>query len=125
MVDVYRLTPFFNEETRREWPDSPNWVIEGKLEEHLVVSVPVDTSFESLQRIYKQLEQEFNMPVCVVTHNMEFMVAQRLSRGEATRALKRIEDYAEDRRQAFEKEIASIQAKARGDQTAKEAVGDE
>jgi hypothetical protein len=118
------LTPFFDDETRKDWPDSPSWVIEGALDEHVVVSVPVDTSIESMRRMYKDLENQFNRPVCLVTHNMQFMVAERLPRSESGRVLKRIEDYAEDRKKAFEAEIAAMQAAARADQSRKEAVGD-
>jgi hypothetical protein len=94
----------FDAETRKEWPDSPTWVIEGKLEDHLIASCPITTSMESMRRIHDQLEKEFNMPVCMVNHSMEFVVAKRLPSPEAAEILKRIDDYAEARREAFQKE---------------------
>ena len=109
-VSAYRLIPLFDGETRKEWPDSPHWVVEGELEDHTIVSVPVTTSMESIRRIHDQLQSEFGKPVCVITHNMEFLAAKKLPPKEAADVIKRIEDYGEARTREIEKEAARIDA---------------
>lgn len=106
-VGAYRLVPMFDEETRKEWPDSPTWVIEGKLEDHLVVSVPVTTSMAAMQEVQKTLQEQFKRQVLIITHNMEFLLTKRLSPKETADALKRIEDYAEARQETFKRELTA------------------
>jgi hypothetical protein len=100
--------PLFDEKSRAEWPDSPHWIVEGELDGRLVVSVPVTTSIERIRNIHDQLEVEFNKPVCVITHNMEFLVAKKLPPKEAAEVIKRIEDYAEERTRTFQEKAKAI-----------------
>lgn len=105
----------FDERSREQWPDSSDWVVQGELDGKLVVSLPVTTSIESMNRIADDLEKEFKKPVLAVNHNMELLLAQRLPTSEAAEVLKRIDDYAKARREAINQEAKSAAADGRAD----------
>lgn len=130
---MYRVVPLFNEETRAEWPDSPHWVVEGKLEDQIIISVPVTTSMSRIRKICDEATKELGKPVTVITHNMEFLVAKKLPPKEAAATIKRIEDYAEERERAFHAAAEQVETEApsggaegaeRDDQAETKDVGD-
>lgn len=111
-VVAYRVVPLYDAKTRAEWPESVDWIIEGELEDHLILSVPVTTSMAMIKKFQDELTVQFGKPVCIMTHNMELLVAKRLPQKEAAKAVKRIEDYAEERESEIKKAAEAIDAEA-------------
>lgn len=69
--------------------------IEGCLDNYVIISVPETTSQASAEKIKQEAIKLLNKPVCVITHNIAFVKAVKLSPKEAAAVIKRGEDYAE------------------------------
>jgi len=86
---LYALIPYVKQgEVCKE--ASAQVVIKGKLENHLICSVPESTSGATVNELSKELERKFKKPVIVITHNMEFVKAKRLTGKEAQQVLREI-----------------------------------
>ena len=68
--------------------------IEGELDNYVVVSVPETTSYAQAERIKVEATRLTEKPCCVISHNVNFMRAVRLSPKEAAKVIKAGEDYA-------------------------------
>ena len=66
--------------------------IEGKLDKYIIVSAPLETPIELAKQIKEAVERLTNQPACVVSHNIYFLKATKLSSAEAGKILKEVED---------------------------------
>lgn len=65
--------------------------IEGELDDHVIISVPPSMSQRSVETMLKGLSEELTSPAIVVTHNIHFLKAKKLSNKEAMKLAKRLE----------------------------------
>lgn len=130
---VYRLEHVFKGDS----PEQPLLVdeqphyIEGELGNRVIISVPEMTSMVTVERIQDVAEEALGKPVLVVTHNVEFMKAVKLTPQETSKVVKQVEDAKEDERkqieearQAAEQRISGIEegAEVEDDQAAQDIV---
>jgi len=99
---VYRVEPLFDKASREELAGAGESFVEGQVDTHLIISVPVTTSEASIARIRDTVQHTFNRPCLVITHNMQFLKTQKLAPKEASKIIKDAEDYAEKRSRDIE-----------------------
>jgi len=94
-AEVYRLENLFvDEERKRLGLDEGNY-IEGNLAGYVVVSVPETTTYAMAEEIKQKAMVMLKQPVTVITHNIAFLKATKLTPKEAAKIIKDGEDYAE------------------------------
>lgn len=71
--------------------EGPAYFIEGEFGRRLIVSVPDSTSQRACEELQERLEVHFGRPVCVFTHNIQFVVSERLTAAEANAVIKHAE----------------------------------
>jgi hypothetical protein len=87
--------------------------IEGELGQRLVISIPETETAETAEGIQQAAEAEFKKPVLMITHNITFMKAVRLSPNETAAVIKRSEENDEQvtreieerHRESYEREV--------------------
>jgi hypothetical protein len=85
---VYRLDHFFRTgEGGDLLIDSAPHYVEGEIGDRAILSVPESTSQLQAQRLQEAAEEALGKKVLVVTHNVEFMRARRLSPDEAAKII--------------------------------------
>jgi hypothetical protein len=72
--------------------EGPPYFVEGEFEGRLIVSVPDSASTRACQELQARLEQQFLRPALVLTHNIQFVEAVRLTAAEANAVVKQAED---------------------------------
>lgn len=65
-------------------------IIAGNLEDRVIVSVSPSMSHRSVDELVEQLSKTIAAPVIVVTHNVHFLKAQKLSNKEAAKITARM-----------------------------------
>ena len=95
-AEVYRLVPLLDHDD----PDlleqhAPDHVIEGKLGEYVVVSVPESCNMARADEIKEQVMAVVKRPVVVMSHNISLLKAVKLSASEAAECIRKGEEYAE------------------------------
>ena len=68
--------------------------IEGAIDQYVVVSVPETTSYAQAERIKTEAIRLTGKPACVVSHNVTFLRAVKLSPKEAAEVVKQGENHA-------------------------------
>ena len=58
--------------------------IEGRLEDHVVISVPPTMTERSVRELLENLSKKISAPVIVVTHNISFLKARRMTAREVS-----------------------------------------
>lgn len=66
--------------------------IEGELADYVIVSVPCSESHASAKVLREKLQEALAKPVLIVTHNVEFLLAKKLTPKEGAKFLKEIEE---------------------------------
>lgn len=90
---MYKLEALFGEDDEQVLRvHDESYYIEGEIDEWLVISVPETTRIEEVQAFKKGLEQGTRRPVLVVTHNISFMRARKLTPNEAADVIRRAEN---------------------------------
>jgi hypothetical protein len=93
--------PLFESEGRRPILEAgPEHYLEGKIGDCLIVSVPPSTTHESCRLLREQLCEATGKPdsrILILTHNIEFLRAQRLGAKEASMVAKFVDDTAPER----------------------------
>lgn len=109
---LYKLVSIFREESADTLVvDDTEHYIEGELEDRIIISVPEATSQATVEKIQEVATQAFNgRPVLVVTHNVEFMRPDRLSRKEAAEVIKKVEADAQARMEHVQAAAAAAAA---------------
>lgn len=72
------------------------YVVEGSLADFVVVSVPETVSASVAREIVEQLQTQMKKPVMVITHNVMFMRARRLTRREMADVQQRFRAPSDD-----------------------------
>jgi hypothetical protein len=62
-------------------------VIVGRLAERLLISVPESTTDEAAQQLARMAEKSIGEPVFIVTHNVQFLQARKLTEEETRMVL--------------------------------------
>jgi len=88
--------------------DNSAQTFEGRFEDYVVVSVPVETPADLVAQIKDKLVEVFKTDqILVVTNNIAFWKGRKLSPKEAAEKIKIGEDYAERMAQALRSRIES------------------
>lgn len=69
--------------------ENQEYLVQGSLHEHIVVSVPPTTSRQSADELSRRLI-ELGRSVIVIAHNTHFMKLERLSKEEAEQVVERV-----------------------------------
>ena len=85
--------------------ETEEYLAQGSLHDHIVVSVPVSMSHRSAHQLSEQLVREFDKPVLIVTHNIHFVRLERLTKEEADAVVERVTS------RVVEEELALAQLK--------------
>jgi len=70
--------------------------IQGELENHIIISVPPTMSERSVRDLLEGLKTTVNRSVIIVTHNVQFLRAEKISFKEAKSITKQVVESAED-----------------------------
>lgn len=89
---IYRVIPIAKDP---DDPDGPlvktdEYLIQGSLFDHIIVSVPISISHRAAHELSERLVAELGQPVLLVTHNINFLTLERLSKAEAEKVVDRI-----------------------------------
>lgn len=103
---MYKLKKLFLNKDRRAvvTEDGETLYIEGELEQWLIVTVPPSTSVSMSEMVRDKMAKATDLPVMVLTDNIDFLVPQRIS---PIKAAKLIREYEKDasKKSNSEKEI--------------------
>ena len=70
---------------------SEPYEIQGTIDDHIIVSVPPEMSQRSIQELLSGLTKKLDKPGILVTHNVQFLRARKLTFKEAIQISKRTE----------------------------------
>ena len=70
--------------------ETQEYLTQGSLHEHVIVSVPPSMSHQSAHTLCEQLVEKFDRPVLVVTHNIHFLKLEKLDKKEAEAVTERV-----------------------------------
>jgi hypothetical protein len=87
------------------------WIIEGGLEQFVIVSVPPATTMRLAEGIRQSLVEQLQRPVLLISHNISLLSAERLEPNEAAVWLHKMEKF-EAMRQEREKQALAAQIAA-------------
>lgn len=68
-----------------------DYSVQGELDDYIIVSVPTTTSQNAAESLRKRLTEAVQRPVILVTHNIHFLRARKMSSAEARKTIKRAE----------------------------------
>lgn len=105
----YQVTPLVSTEIevaadKQTLHEGMGYIIRGKLQDHIIVSLPVTASYRAASELREKLISELKKPVIVVTHNVNFLKVEKLGRKEVVALNERIlkNDSARNRSGASE-----------------------
>lgn len=92
---VYQLVPLASPPGVNPF-DAPllpaeDYSVQGELDDYIIVSVPTTTSQNAAESLRKRLTEAVQRPVILVTHNIHFLRARKMSSAEARKTIKRAE----------------------------------
>jgi hypothetical protein len=88
-ITYYKLNALSNEADDENLVSDNEFEVEGELEDHIIISVSPNMSHRSVDELLKKLSEVVSRPVIVITHNIQFLKATKLSQKEATAIAKR------------------------------------
>ena len=93
---IYQLEPLGIKGQSGPLSDGPlescgEYIIQGEIKDHVIVSVPLTMTQRSAMELTTKLRDTLDKPVILVTHNMHFLKARKLSFKDAVVVNKRTE----------------------------------
>jgi hypothetical protein len=92
---VYEMFPVFKPEDRKPLTVADIGVpcfVEGELDKYIVVSIPVTESKATAKLIREKAQAVLGRRVLVVSHNMQFLVTQKMTRKAGATIIKQMEE---------------------------------
>jgi protein required for attachment to host cells len=77
----YQLTPY-GQDKEGSAQKGEAYVVQGHIDNHVIVSVPETMTTLSAQELSKQLEEELGKPIIMLTHNISVLRAKRVKASE-------------------------------------------
>ena len=65
--------------------DGQSFSVDGQINEHVLVSVPETISTVSARDLFENLQEAFQKPIIMVTHNVQFLSARKMTALEVSR----------------------------------------
>lgn len=102
--------------------------MQGSLHEHVIISVPMSSSHRSIHALSDKLIKEFDRPVVIVTHNINFMKLDRLSKEEAKAVTERVTSRVVEEKLALAQfkalEVGHVPTQESAENASEAGVGD-
>lgn len=95
-ISFYKLKALGIEDEDTDNPEAPlqvdeEFIVKGKIEDHVIVSVSPNMSQRSANELVVKLGETIKKPTIIVTHNIQFLRAQKISAKDAMKISKRME----------------------------------
>jgi hypothetical protein len=94
-ADVYRLEHLLKDGTPCPVSEEQNHFIEGGIDGVMVLSVPTNTPAKVAANVQEMVSKKFNQDVLIVTHNIGFLKATKISPKEAAELVKMAQEPEE------------------------------
>ena len=78
-ITFYKLVAVSHEKTDGSFTEGTEFEVEGSIEDHVIVSVPTSMKERSVRELLEKLSKEISSPVIVVTHNISFLKAKKMT----------------------------------------------
>jgi len=122
---VYRVEKLFREKDSEELRlNEEVHYIEGEIDDWLVASVPETTSAASAKMTQDRIQAATNRPVLIITHNIEFMRAVKLTPAEAAKVIGRAEKDIEAQNARDQATLDELEREERESERDEDGEGD-